>query len=101
MIQAQIFIDKDELKGTKPLHQFIMQLLIENGIAGATSFIGYSGFGRHHRLKQPAQQFSFDETPMLITFIDEDKKVKEALTELRKQYRGGFIVTHLVESFEL
>lgn len=99
MIQAQIYIDKDELKGTKPLHQFIMQLLIDNGIAGATSFVGHSGFGRHHRLKQPAQQFSFDETPMLITFIDEDKKVKEALTELRKLYRGGFIVTHIVEQW--
>lgn len=99
MIQAQIYIDKDELKGTKPLHQFIMQLLIDNGIAGATSFVGHSGFGRHHRLKQSAQQFSFDETPMLIAFIDEDKKVKEALTELRKQYRGGFIITHIVEQW--
>lgn len=99
MIQAQIYIDKDELKGIKPLHQFIMQLLIDNGIAGATSFVGHSGFGRHHRLKQPAQHFSFDETPMLIAFIDEDKKVKKALTELRKQYRGGFIVTHVVEQW--
>lgn len=99
MLQAQIYIDKDELKGTKPLHQFIMQLLINNGIAGATSFVGHSGFGRHHRLKQPAQQFSFDETPLLITFIDENKKVKEALTELRKQYKGGFIITHSVEQW--
>lgn len=99
MLQAQIYIDKDELKGTKPLHQFIMQLLIDNGIAGATSFTGHSGFGEHHRLKQPAQQFSFDETPMLIIFIDEKEKVKEALTELRKQYRGGFIVTHQVEKW--
>lgn len=76
-----------------------MQLLIHNGIAGATSFVAHSGFGRHHRLKQPAQHFSFDETPMLIAFIDEDKKVKEALTELRKQYRGGFIVTHVVDQW--
>lgn len=97
MLQAQIYMDKDELKGTQPLHQFIMQLLIENGIAGATSFIRHSGFGAHHRLKQPSQQFSFDETPMLITFIDERTKVRAALTELRKQYRGGFIVTHPIE----
>jgi len=73
MLQAQIYIDKDELKGMQPLHQFIMQLLIVNGIAGATAFVGHSGFGVHHRLKQPTQQFSFDETPMLITFIDEYK----------------------------
>lgn len=99
MLQAQIYIDKDELKGMQPLDQFIMQLLIELGIAGATSFVGHSGFGRHHRLKQPAQQFSFDETPLLIIFIDEHKKVKEALTELRNHYRGGFIVTHEVEKW--
>ncbi len=99
MIQAQIFIDKDEMKGNMYLHEYIMQLLFENGIAGATAFVGYSGFGRHHRLKQPTQQFSFDETPMLITFIDEEKKVKEALTILRKHYRGGFIVTHQVEQW--
>lgn len=99
MIQAQIYIDKDKLKGVKPLHHFIMQLLIKNGIAGATSFKGHSGFGKHQILKQPGQQFSFDETPMVITFIDEERKVKEALTELRKEYRGGFIVTHSVSQW--
>ena len=99
MKQVQIFIDKDEWKGMKPLHQFIMELLIEHGISGATAFVGHSAFGRHHRLKQPTQQYSFDETPMLIIFIDEVKKVKDALTDLRKQYRGGFIVTHTVEQW--
>ncbi|HXJ98453.1 MAG TPA: DUF190 domain-containing protein [Gelidibacter sp.] len=96
MLQAQVFIDKDELKGVKPLHQFIMKLLIENGIAGATSVMGYSGFGKHNRLKQPSQLFSFDEASMYITFIDTEDKVKSALSNLRAQYRGGFIVTHKV-----
>lgn len=99
MLQAHIYIDKDKQIGKQSLHQFIMQLLIKNGIAGATSFTGYSGFGKHQRLKQPGLQFSFDETPLLITFIDEEDKVKEALNELRKQYRGGYIVTHSVEQW--
>lgn len=99
MLQAQIYIDKDDLKGMKPLHKFIMRLLMENGITGATSFVGFSGYGKHQRLKQPGLQFSFDETPLLITFIDEKTKVKEVLTELRKLYRGGFIVTHAVEEW--
>jgi PII-like signaling protein len=99
MLQAHIYINKDELKEEGPLHQFIMQFLIERGLSGATSFVGYTGFGRHHRLKQPTQQFSFDETPMLIVFIDEDLKVKEAITELRKQYTGGLIITHPVEQW--
>lgn len=96
MVQAQIYIDQEKMKGIKPLHQYIMHLLMENGIAGATAFTGYSGFGKHQRLKQPGLQFSFDETPMLITFIDVERKVNAALTELRKEYRGGFIVTHPV-----
>jgi PII-like signaling protein len=99
MIQAQIFIDKDKIKGTKPLYQFIMKLLLTRGIAGATCFVGHSGFGKQHRLKQPKQQFSFDEPPLVITFIDEEEKVKEALTEIRKHYKGGFIVTHPVEKW--
>lgn len=96
MIQAQIYIDQEKMKGSKPLHQYIMHLLMENGIAGATAFTGFSGFGKHQRLKQPGLRFSFDETPMLITFIDEERKVNAALNELRKEYRGGFIVTHTV-----
>ncbi len=85
--------------GNQPLDQYIMQLLISFGIAGATSFKGESGFGKHLRLKQPSRHFSFDETPLLLTFIDEEKKVEEVLAELRKNYRGGFIVTHHVEQW--
>jgi len=99
MTQAQIFIDKDEWRGMKPLHQSIMHFLMENAIAGATPFAGYSAFGRNHRLKQPTRQYSFDETPMLITFIDDTIKVKRVISELRKEYRGGLIVTHPVESW--
>ena len=99
MLQAQIFIDKDKQMGRDPLYKFILKLLLENGIAGATSYTGYSGFGKHQVLKQPGLQFSFDETPLIITFIDKKEKVTAAINELRKQYRGGFITTHAVEQW--
>ena len=97
MLQAQIFIDKDDLLNDIPLYDFILEFLLDRKIAGATAFEGLSGFGVHHKIKRPDRGFSFDETPLLITFIDEDEKVKEALKELRKLYRGGFIITHVVE----
>jgi len=99
MIQAQIFIDKDEWKGMKPLHQFMMEILMQNDIVGATSFEGYTGYGKHQRLKRPNREYSFDETPMLIVFTDEAEKVKKALKEIRKHYKGGYIVTHSVEQW--
>lgn len=99
MIQVQIFINKDEIFGLQPLHKYIMRFLLDQGISGATSFKGSTGFGRNQKLKQPGLQFSFDDTPMLITFIDKEEKVKKALAELRKEYKDGLIVSHPVEQW--
>ncbi len=97
MLQAQIFIDLEELKGSQPLHDYIIQFLIEQDISGATSFKGFTGFGINNKIKRPNDLFSFDEPPMMITFIDEDEKVRNAITALRKEVKNGFIVVHNVE----
>lgn len=99
MIQAQIYIDADELKGTQPLSEFILQFLIKQKIAGATVFRGSFGYGENQHLNRPDALFSFDEIPMMITFIDEDEKVKAALTALRIKVKNGFIVTNQVEKW--
>jgi PII-like signaling protein len=99
MLQAQIFIDKDEVFGSQPLYEFIVQFLLKHKVAGATAFRGQIGFGEHHQVKRPDSLFSFDEPPMLITFIDEEEKVLHVLTELRKRVSSGFIVTSKVERF--
>lgn len=100
MLQAQIFIDKDDLQGSRPLYEFIMQFLLLNHIKGATAYKGVMGFGTNQQMKRPDQIFSFDEPPMMITFIDETTKVLEVLKELRATYKGGFIITHAVDQFE-
>jgi uncharacterized protein len=91
MMQAQIYIDKDELKGSQSLEDFIIGFLIQHKVKGATGFRGQFGFGSNQYLKRPDTLFSFDEPPMMITFIDEDEKVKEVLTALRKEMKGGLI----------
>lgn len=101
MLQAQIFIDKDEVFGTQPLYEFIMQFLLKQNVAGATAFRGVIGFGEHHQLKRPDSLFSFDEPPMLITFIDEDEKVTDTLKALRKRVSNGFIVISKVDRFNM
>ncbi len=99
MLQAQIFIDKDEQHENSHLQDFIMQLLLKHKMAGATVFRGQIGFGPNQHLKRPGEWFSFDEPPLLITFIDEDAKVKKVLTALREKVKGGLIITHAVEKW--
>lgn len=100
MLQAQIFIDKDELKDSQSLYEFILQFLIRQKIKGATVFQGRLGYGENQRLNRPDALFSFDETPMMITFIDEDEKVKSTLKALRKEIKSGFIITNQVETWK-
>jgi len=97
MLQAQIFIDKNEFVGGQPLHEFIMQFLIKQQIKGATAFTGSSGYMDNSPLKRPFELFSFDEIPLLITFIDEADKVTQTLNALRAITPVGFIVVHEVQ----
>jgi PII-like signaling protein len=97
MLQAQIFIDKDELHGSQQLYDFIFKFLIRHKIKGATAFRGQIGFGPNQHLQRPDSLFSFDEPPMMITFIDETEKVKNVIALLRKEVKNGLITTHAVE----
>ena len=98
MIQAQIFIDKDELHVDRKLYEFIMEFLLAKKVAGATAFEGLIGFGPNDRqMQRPGRLFSFDEPPMMIVFIDEDEKAKEVIAELRRDFTGGLIITSKVE----
>lgn len=100
MLQAQIYIDKDELHvNMQPLHEFIFSFLIRHKVRGATAFRGQIGFGPNQHMKRPDELFSFDEPPMMITFIDEDEKVKTVLGQLRKLVKHGIFIAHSVEAW--
>lgn len=96
MLQAQIFIDKDELHGAEPLYEYLFRFLLKHKVNGATAFRGQVGFGPSQHLKRPDSFFSFDEPPMMITFIDQNEKVKSVIEQLRKEVKGGLIITHEV-----
>jgi len=97
MKQASIFFDKDKYYNDKPMGDYIMEFLVDHKVIGATLFRGEAGFSENQTIKRPGQLFSFDEPPMVLTFIDEDQKVNTVLTALRKKIKSGFIVVSQVE----
>ena len=98
MLQAQIFVGADQLKGGQHLHDYILEFLVKEAVQGATVLRGRAGFDGKHE-NRPNDLFSFDETPMIITFIDEEEKVKSVLTKLRTEVKSGFIVTNHVDKW--
>lgn len=99
LLRAEIYFDKDELSSTSSLHEFIMKSLMDSDIRGATAFQGSLGFGKDHQLKKPNEIFSFDDPPMLIVFVDEETKVRKALSKLRKSMKRGFFFVSKVEEY--
>ena len=100
MLQAQLFIDLDEMRGDLSMHEYILKFLSERGISGATSFRGYAGFGANHKIKYPGEIFSFDEPPAMIVFIDEDEKVRQVARELKAIFPSKLLVVTRVEKIE-
>ena len=97
MKQASIYFDKDKYYSDKPMADYLMEFLGEQEVIGATLFRGEAGIGENHQVKRPGRLFSFDDPPMMITFIDEDERVNKVLTALRKKVKSGFIVVNQVE----
>jgi hypothetical protein len=97
MLQAQIIVEKNEMYGNKYLYKHIVEFLVRKDISGATVIRANMGFGRDNLIREPDRLFSFDEPPMIITFVDEDAKVKEVLTEIKKMTTRGLIFTHSVD----
>lgn len=98
MLQAQIFIGNDQWKGELPLYEYILRFLVKQRVQGATVYRAWLGYDGKH-MNRPNDLFSFDETPMIISFIDEEEKVNSALTQLRKEVKSGFIVTNQVDKW--
>jgi PII-like signaling protein len=96
MIQAQFFIDKDELFHDELLSDFVLRFLLDHNVDGATVFVGRNGFGKHQKVNRPNDLFSFDETPLLITFVDEKEKMEHTIQALRQVITSGFLITHPV-----
>ena len=100
MLKAQIYTNTEQFKNSKPLEHYILELLLSQGIAGATVVRGKAGFGTEKKIMEPDLLFSFDEVPVIITFIDEKEKVTTALKKLREEIKNVLIVTSAVEKFE-
>ena len=100
MKQVQIFVDSDILRKNRPLFEYIIHKLIQEGIKTASVFRSVLSFDEHRTIKRPDELFSFDGGIMLITFIEPEDKVRAILNLLKEDLTQCVVVTHNVEYFK-
>ncbi len=93
----RIFIDLDDKYEGKPLWEYILRLVREKGLAGATVFKAAAGIGAHSELRTFSVWRLSQNLPVVVEIIDREEKIKEFLKVLDEVLEEGLVVLEDVE----
>ena len=93
----RIFIDLDDKYKGKPLWEYILRLVKEKGLAGATVFKAAAGIGAHSELRIFSVWRLSQNLPVVVEIIDREEKVREFLNVLDEVLEEGLVVLEDVE----
>jgi len=87
----RVFVgESDRWKG-KPLFEAIVQEARDRGLAGATVFRGFEGFGAHSRIHTSRILRLSEDLPILIEIVDAEDKIQGFLPVLDEMVQEGLV----------
>src|SRR3989338_8087366 len=87
----RIFIGEADRFEGKPLHEAIVYLARQRGMAGATVLRGLMGFGAHSRMHTAKILRLSEDLPIVIEIIDKPERILLILPELEGMMKDGLI----------
>ena len=93
----RIFIDLDDKYEGKPLWEYILRLVKEKGLAGATVFKAAAGIGAHSELRTFSVWRLSQNLPVVVEIIDREEKIRDFLKVLDEVLEEGLVVLEDVE----
>jgi PII-like signaling protein len=88
---------KDQWNG-KPLHEAIVSVCMEMGLAGATVYKGIEGFGSSARIHHESMWPGTNDPPIMISIIDREEPIARLLPRLEEMVCEGVIAVSDVEA---
>jgi uncharacterized protein len=94
---VRIFIGEGDRHGRKPLYQAIVQLLREEGMAGATVLRGIEGFGAESHLHTHRILRLSEDLPIVIEVVDLAERIDAILPRIDEMVQEGMVTVERVE----
>jgi uncharacterized protein len=94
---ARIFIGESDKHGRKPLYQAIVEMLREEGMAGATVLRGIEGFGATSRLHTARILRLSEDLPIVIEVADTAERIEAIMPKLDEMVTEGLVTLERVE----
>ena len=95
----RIFIGESDRWEGHPLHEAIVAKARTRGLAGATVWKGYMGFGAHSRVHTASVLRLSEDLPIVIEIVDAADKIEAFLPELDAMVQEGLVTLERAEVF--
>lgn len=87
----RIFISEADRHKGQPLYRVLLEMLHEQGFAGATVLKGVAGFGAHSVVHTDQLLRLSTELPLVIEVIDDEEKIQQIIPQFDGLMQGGMI----------
>ena len=75
------------------LHRRILELLRQEGLAGATVLSGLAGFGHDRRMHTTAIEVVAEGLPVVVEAVDTQERIERVLPLIEALMSGGGVIT--------
>jgi PII-like signaling protein len=96
-VLVRIFIGDSDRHERIPLYEAVVQRAREMGLAGATVFRGFEGFGAHSLVHTSRILRLSQDLPIVIEIVDKKEKIDAFLPELDSLIQEGLVITEKVQ----
>jgi PII-like signaling protein len=93
----RIFIGESDKHGHKPLYQAIVEMLREEGMAGATVLRGIEGFGATSHLHTARILRLSEDLPIVIEVADTAERIEAIMPKIDEMVTEGMVTLERVE----
>jgi PII-like signaling protein len=93
----RIFIGESDKHGRKPLYQAIVEMLREEGMAGATVLRGIEGFGANSHLHTARILRLSEDLPVVIEVADTAERIEAVMPKLDEMVEDGLVTLERVQ----
>lgn len=89
----RVFIGLRDMHKGRNLFEVIIEEARNAGLAGATAFEGFMGYGANSRVHHASLWRLSQDLPIVVELVDEEAKVRVFLPCLEKLLSGGGLIT--------
>jgi PII-like signaling protein len=87
----RVFVGESDRWHGRPLYEAIVQEAHDRGLAGATVFRGFEGYGAHSRIHTSRILRLSQDLPILIEIVDAEEKIQGFLHVLDGMVQEGLV----------